>query len=183
MASSTRDRGFTLIEVVVVLAVGAMVYVAAGPYLMGWVNAAAASSAREAMSMSLMLARNEAIKRNSRVVVCKSASGIVCSSTGRWDQGWLVFHDEDNDATRDSNEALLLHQSGFGAGVVVSGNSPVAKYLSYTATGSARFASGGLQMGTLTVCPLSEKQVSAHEIVVSTSGRPRIHQKTVASCL
>ncbi|MBK7989954.1 MAG: GspH/FimT family pseudopilin [Comamonadaceae bacterium] len=41
--------------------------------------------------LSIFARSSEAIKRNSRVVLCTSSDGSTCVTSGGWQQGWTRF--------------------------------------------------------------------------------------------
>lgn len=130
----------------------------------------------------ITFARSEAIKRNGRAVVCKSASGTSCTQSGGWEQGWIVFHDSNNNAAFEAGELLIQQQSALPDGLRLSGNQPVANYVSYSANGSAKLVSGAFQAGTITLCPIAGNQSEARKIVLSGTGRPRTYNGSAADC-
>ncbi len=174
--------GFTLIELMVVVALVAVLQSLAAPALMSLANSMRLTTATNLLFSSLLLARSEAIKRNSRAVVCKSATGSACITTGGWEQGWIVFHDANNNAALDSGEAILSREQTVSPPIRLTGNSPVASYVSYTAMGTSNYPSGAFQTGTFTICPESSTSVAAREIKISISGRPRTLKSTVNQC-
>jgi type IV fimbrial biogenesis protein FimT len=174
--------GFTLIELMVVVAVVAILATLAAPAMSGLVNSMRLTAAVNTLFSSLLLARSEAIKRNGRAVVCKSASGSACITTGAWEQGWMVFHDANNNTKRDAGEVILSVVPALKVPIRLNGNSPLASYVSYTPTGQTAYASGAFQAGTLTVCVESSELLEARQIVISSSGRPRTVRTTVAQC-
>ena len=87
MGRRSGCAGFTLIELLVVVALVAIIQLLAAPALSGMANSMRLTSAANSLFSSLLLARSEAIKRNSRAVVCKSATGDTCITTGGWEQG------------------------------------------------------------------------------------------------
>jgi type IV fimbrial biogenesis protein FimT len=131
---------------------------------------------------NLYLARSEAIKRNSRAVLCKSSDGLACSDSGGWHQGWILFHDANNNAALDASEAVILTQSALPPGFMLTGNMPVARYISYSAIGATELTSGAFQAGTLTLCSNSSSSGNARHIVISSTGRPRIQRASLSSC-
>lgn len=178
-----RCSGFTLIEVLVVVAVMAIIQSVAAPALSGMANSMHLTSAVNSLFSSLHLARSEAIKRNSRVVVCKSATGDACLTTGAWEQGWIVFHDANNNAALDVGEVIFMRQQAMAQALRFKGNVPVANYVSFTPMGRTSYTSGAFQAGTLTVCAESATRVDARQIVISSTGRPRTVRLMVDDCL
>lgn len=174
--------GFTLIELLTVVAVASVLLSLAAPAMSNMANSMRLSTAGNSFFSSLLLARSEAIKRNARVVVCKSATGDACASTGGWEQGWIVFHDVNNNAALDAGEVILSREQALPQPIRLTGNGPVISYVSYTPMGKTSFASGAFQAGTFTVCPESATRVEARQIVISSAGRPRTVKTTVEHC-
>ncbi len=87
-----RQRGFTLIELIITVAIAAIVMAIGVPSFQGMMrNNRAATQANEMIS-ALNLARSEAVKRGRRVSLCPSSNGTGCSGTD-WKSGWIVFVD------------------------------------------------------------------------------------------
>ena len=177
-----RKSGYTLIEVLVVVTLAAVLLSLAAPALTGMVITQQSISLVNAFLASLNLARSESIKRNARAVVCKSATGLSCASNGGWEQGWIVFHDANNNAALDAGELVLQQQGAASIGLRLTGNTQVASYVSYSASGSAKLVSGAFQAGTFTLCPSSATATDVRQVVLSGTGRPRTQKGTAADC-
>ena len=67
--------------------------------------------------------------------------------------------------------AILSRETRGRAGIAISGNRPVADYISFTSIGHARRHDGALQMGTFTVCRRGQ---GAQKVVLANSGRVRL---------
>jgi len=180
--SAGISRGFTLIELLVTLAVTAVLLGLAAPSMMGLIATRRANSLTNELIASINLARSEAIKRNDRVVLCKSSDGSTCSTTGGWDQGWILFQDIDNNALRESVEVVLKRQNPSSSGVTLTGNQNVANYLSMAPSGVPKLVSGAFQAGTFTLCTTPAIAESSRQIVLSLSGRARVQTGTLSSC-
>src|SRR4051794_28866160 len=107
---SFRQHGVTLIESVVTLAIVAGALQGALPAFSDMLQNTALAAASQDLLMDLHLARVEALKRNRRVALCKSADGVQCTKAGGWEQGWVVFHDENNNGRLDSGEELIARR-------------------------------------------------------------------------
>ena len=174
-------RGASLVELLLVTTIVGVLIGLALPSLGAMLQAQKSITVANRFLGSLHFARSEAIKRNARVVVCKSADGLLCSSVGAWDQGWLVFHDRDNNAQRSLDEDLVQTHLGSADGLRLSGNGPVANYVSYAANGRARTIQGAFQAGTVTLCPTMAGG-AVRRIIIGAPGRPRLEQGSPADC-
>lgn len=177
-----RAGGMSLVEVLATLAILSILLTVAVPSFDAMIASSRFAASANLYLTSLHLARSEAIKRNGRVALCKSADGATCTANGRWDQGWIVFHDVNNNAQADGGEEILRVYEALPADRALSGNLPVANYVSYGAFGRTQLISGAFQAGTLTLCRLSAGAGEARRIVISSTGRPRVEQINVAAC-
>src|SRR5215472_6004423 len=87
--SAPQKRGFTLVEMLVAIAVLAVLLALAAP---SFTNASLPSKLRSVANSlvgAAQLARSEAIKRDAVVTLCVSADGATCGA-GNWSQGWIV---------------------------------------------------------------------------------------------
>lgn len=174
--------GFTLIEVMVVILILGVLLVLALPNISSLGHGTRLSSYSNRFLLTLFLARSEAIKRNSWVVVCKSNDGTSCNPDGYWSQGWIVFTDRNNNIQVDQNEDLLLVEKALEPDWVVFGNLNVAKYVSYSSTGSSKLVGGGFQAGRISVCKKTETNAVSSRVVINSAGRPRTERVTLPSC-
>lgn len=181
-ARRLATAGFSLIELLVMSTIAALLAAVAVPSFAGFLATQKSSGAVSRFAGSLNLARSEAIKRNGRAVLCKSADGGACSQSGGWEQGWVVFHDANNNAQLDAGELLVQHSGGLSPGYRLNGNMPVSRYVSYSANGSAKLLSGAFQAGTFTLCPPLGSGVVPQKIILSGTGRPRVVQGATADC-
>ncbi len=178
----SRVHGLTLVEVVVTLAVLGLLLRLGVPSLSGLGHAVTLRLLADDLHADLQLARSVALQRNGRAVVCKAA-GAACVTDGRWDQGWVVFHDADGDGRLGPGEEVVGRRSALPAGWRLTGNAPVASYVAYGPVGTTRLANGGFQAGTLTVCRASaDGPVEARQVVVNAAGRPRLQALQLPAC-
>ena len=163
--------GFTLVELMMALALAAILLASAAP---NWGAFLATSEIRErsvALTRALGVARSEAIKRGTRVDLCPSTDRLRCAVSATWEAGWLMFVNEGNAAQPASDAAILSRESPAPTGISIAANRPVGDYISFTSLGHARRHDGALQMGTFTICRRGQ---DARKVVLANSGRVRI---------
>ncbi len=93
MRHTQYNAGFTLIELLMVIAIAAILASIAVPSYQWIMSRTRLSTQANELTTALSLARSEAVKRGVRVTVCKSSSGTGCTTSGNWQQGWIVFVD------------------------------------------------------------------------------------------
>ena len=104
---AARVRGVTVVELVVALAVVAILTVIAVPSMRDFINENRSRSTMNQLVADLNFARVEAIKRNARVLICPRVAGAsTCATvTTAWINGWLVCYDADADGNCDATAA------------------------------------------------------------------------------
>jgi len=126
---------------------------------------------------ALQLARSEAVTRSARVTVCKRdpADPNKCAATGNWDNGWLVFVDENNNATVAKPDNILrVHEALKDQFDLTGYNNNIDSYVSFIAAGFPRTTGGGLQIGSLVLCDPRGYDNHARKIIISSTGQMRL---------
>ncbi len=134
------ERGFTLIELIVGLAVAAIVMGIAVPSFKSVIESGRTKGVANDFVTAINVTRNEAITRGERVSMCKSANGTACTTSGGWQQGWIVFVDSKTEDVPgiglvEVGESILRVFDEFSGGVTLSGNTNVENHISFLPTG------------------------------------------------
>lgn len=95
-SSNYPPRGFTLIELMVTIAILAIIASLAAPAVGTFVSRSAMRSISADFTLAIQRARSEAINRNMCVTMCMSSKASLsppkCTESGdHWDIGWIVF--------------------------------------------------------------------------------------------
>lgn len=166
-----RSAGLSLIELLIALAVLALLIGLGAPSYRDWIASRQLANHAEYLAETLNVTRTEAIKRGMRVNLCKSRDSKQCDDTAAWEAGWIMFADENRDGQVENAESVIRVEGPARDQITVTGNRPVADYVSYTSFGYARMLNGALQMGTFVVCKPGQKAIN---VVLANSGRARI---------
>lgn len=91
-----REEGFTLIELMVTIAVLAIVMAIATPSFSNIILSNRIDSTAQELYGAIQLARSEAVKRKGPVHVCRSnATMDACANGTDWSDGWLILPEND----------------------------------------------------------------------------------------
>lgn len=116
------SSGFTLVELMVTLAVLAILTAFALPSFRDTIRRNHVSSASNALLADLTYARAEAIDRGQVVTLCPSTTGSSCATGSAWGSGWLVYTypagaASSNTAYKTGNILLRSATTRSGAGI------------------------------------------------------------------
>jgi prepilin-type N-terminal cleavage/methylation domain-containing protein len=104
-----RSRGFTLMELMVTLAVAAAVFGLGVPAFREFGKNGRLTGAANEMLVTLMTARNEAVRRQVRTSFCPSAAPdtdlAICDIDAT--EGYIAFIDTNSNCQRDDGEELV----------------------------------------------------------------------------
>lgn len=113
--------GFTLIELMVTVAIIGVIALVAMPGMQMLIDASRINGATSELSSAFQLARSESVRRNARITVCGSTDGATCAAATTWTQ--VIVRQPNGSATdpaviRNYQPSGSMQLTGPSAGVV-----------------------------------------------------------------
>ncbi len=170
-------QGFTLIELMIGVAVLALLAAVATPALTALLQRHRALAAEHTLISHLHLARMTAVTRRKPAVLCPSLDGRHCSGANDWSIGWLLFVDNDGGRKPRSHEDIVRGDP-----------QPISSKLKLTSTrgrSHIRYLPDGRSSGTnLTVSICSPDGEMLAQVIVNNAGRVRSQRpRTSRTCV
>jgi len=138
-----HSHGFTLIELMVTIAILAIVLTIGVPSFQTVIQNNRLVSQYNDTLTSITTARSEAIKNGTTITMCGSTNSTACNTTS-WELGWIVFTDSDADRVVDAGVDTLLR-----VGYPFNGNNTL-RTVSFANAGFIQYSSTGLMVGSNT---------------------------------
>ena len=157
--------GFTLIEMMIVIAIAAILLAAAVPSFTDLIIRQRLQAEGSALMADLALARSEAVRQSTTVTVCASANSASCSNAANWAVGRITFVDQGTQGVFEpASDRLLRVNADASTADSLTPTQPLSS-VSFRADGTVAAAIA------FSVCHSGYKGLS---ISVSAVGRPRM---------
>lgn len=168
------QAGYSIYDLLITSAVAGVLGVGAVG-MTGLVQDARMTAAVNQLMGDLALTRSEAIKRNAIIALCKSGGGDSCSTGTSWNDGWIVFTDDNNSHDVDPGETVIRVQQGLNGNLNLRyGETGAYSYVRYNPAGEA------WPGATFTLCD-DRGAGKAKAVIVYWTGRPRVSTRTSAN--
>lgn len=167
------DRGYTMVELMITLAVLAILLVMAVPSFTSIINTNRLTGQANELVADLQFARAEAIRRNQRVTFCPSTNNTSCAAAGNWANRIIT-------APTAAGGTEVIRVSAAKPPVQLSGGGTTT--IVFRPDGMSRDAAGNLLNATLTVCqPTSTPAENIRSVQLAAGARVSITSGTFST--
>lgn len=171
-----RASGFTLMELMMVVAIMGIVMGIAIPSIRAYTNNARISNGVNDLILDFALARTEAARQGYVTTVCRSSAQTACETSGNnWAVGRIVFIDMDADGVVDTGETIVRRTPAAPSTLVITGSTSTLNRVSFAPSGAR---TRGSSDAYFTVCASGLKE---RRVTVSAAGRTQATRGT-ATC-
>lgn len=143
----SRQRGFTLIELVVTMSVVAILLTIGIPSFRYVTSSNRTSGEINDLLGSMQLARAEAMRQGQTVTICASQDHATCSGQSTWNTGWIIFAGTGNPS--NSAPVIRLEMPFTGADTLQANGPPATSFVEFNREGFGLNLPNGGVMFTL----------------------------------
>ena len=139
------QSGFTLYELLITVMIVGVVLSFGVPNMLEFNQNGRMTSTANDLHSAFHLARSESSRAKTNITVCASANATAANANcgGTWDQGFIVFVDEDGDINRSGATETVLRSNGPIPDGITLSVADSATYFSFASTGLGRQNVGG----------------------------------------
>ena len=159
-------KGFSLIELLVGIAILTILMVMAAPSFYSLIQNDLSISISNNLQMGLNYARSEAIKRGSNVSICPASDSTFSACGSNWANGWIIFLNPTG-SNAISTSTVLRTEAIDRTGATIT-TSPALTVATYTSSG---FAASGTSNVTFTIKTSGCTADYGRSIAISLTGR------------
>jgi type IV fimbrial biogenesis protein FimT len=174
---ATRVSGFSLVELMITIAILAVLLAIGLPSFQGSLRSNRVTSTTNELMASISLARSEALRNPGGAVLCTTTDGATCG--GNWNNGWMVWVDVNGDGNPGGADDRVLRYVQGKNQLVLAATSPggaaFANRIDFDHRGRANDHPRTITVRPST-CPVGIELV--REIGISVAGQSRFKRDT-----
>jgi type IV fimbrial biogenesis protein FimT len=131
--------GFTLVELLITIVIATILVALTVPAFHTFVQNNRITAQVNELVTALTLTRSEAVKRKQTVSICSSSDVSTC--TGNWNQGWIIFTDDNSNGAVDAGTDVVLRVwEGLAGGATLTETAAGATFIRFDRLGSANIS-------------------------------------------
>lgn len=187
MFSGSHDKttqGFTLIDILIAFSLILLVFSYGVPGVSTFIKNSRVTTLTNRLATDINYARNEAVDRDAKVIICRSDDANTTSPTcggsaNNWTTGWLIFVDRNDNTSFDGSSDILLRATRSAIGTIsVKSNDAANAKLIYDAGGTID-TSGNT--AAFAICD-ERGEGYGNQLQISPAGRPRLITPVPETC-
>ena len=173
MDAKEKCEGFTFLELVITIAIIAILMGIAIPSFQTLISSTRIYSQSKKLFNALVMTRSRAITSGYRTILCPTIDGERCNNDNKWHHRLIIFEDRNSNGKRDVENEPIVHTTEAAEQLNIYSGS------SYTSTGARRrvayYPMGHAYGSTITITVCDKRGTTdPYLVVVSNFGRPRI---------
>ena len=177
-----KQRGFTLVELLVVITMMGILVVLAVPSFTSFLARRSVSSAIGDLAADFRYARTLALQRSMAIGICRSSDGATCATSGSWSDGWIIFEDWTPTvppAVATGDKIVRVHGPTGGVSSIhsITGASATPTGVSFRAGGMATGAGANLVF-----TPQASSSAGTRLMCISFQGRASVRDAGATVC-
>jgi len=180
-ASPGGQTGFTLLELIITMAIAAILLTIAVPSFQTTIANNRLATQTNSLVTDINIARSEAVKRGTGVILCNSADpnavAPACIGAGNvWTGGWIVFVDDDNSGNFGAGDTLIKVSQAVGGTATILTAGTLNTFI-YNGDGTNAAAN----IADWVICD-DRDEAFGRQVQIRSTGRPRLIGGPVADC-
>ncbi len=165
----SRARGLTLVELLIAVAVLAILTTLALPTFNHLIARNTMAGSLNLFLAQLHLARSAAVARETHITLCPSASGRSCDDDHQnWQGGYLVFENTNKNHQLDPGEVIISYEMATSEKIKIQSSSRHRNRITFLPQGRSWFSNTSIRFCHEDFPDLNRR------IVVSNNGRVRL---------
>lgn len=167
---STAQRGLSLIEALIVMAIAAILLGIGVPNMQSYIASSRLTGSANDLYTALALARSEAVRRQARVTLAH----IGAAGSRDWTGGWSMFVDANGNGALDVGEEVLRVGAPLEAPLTIFASANFASFIAFDSTGRLANAGGGSFVICHGAALVVDGEQRSRAVLVNGSGRIRM---------